>query len=191
VNDADSVLKLSSVDRRDDLVLGQPELLARCLVAERCALAALLFLHPARPSRLHRSTDGPSVPVPSSGGRPSSPGARRYGYCRNGGRSRRRRSRAGDGRRGAGAQGRDRRSPMPRVIPIQILGSTHCLPARIPGGEVPPYGKPEDREHQYSCQDPRDQETVLRRVARGRETKSSSEVIAVSAAQSARRSTGG
>ena len=38
VDDADSVLKLTGVDRRDDLVLGQPELLACGLVAERRAL---------------------------------------------------------------------------------------------------------------------------------------------------------
>ena len=57
VDDADSVLKLTGVDRRDDLVLGQPELLACCLVAERCALPAPLFLHGACPSvkGLHRA----------------------------------------------------------------------------------------------------------------------------------------
>jgi hypothetical protein len=45
LNDADSVLKLTGVDRHDDLVLGQPELLTSCFVAERCALPAPLFLH--------------------------------------------------------------------------------------------------------------------------------------------------
>src|SRR5665213_2051697 len=45
VDDTDSILKLTGVDRRGDLVLGQPELLACSFVAERCALPAPLFLH--------------------------------------------------------------------------------------------------------------------------------------------------
>jgi hypothetical protein len=58
MNDADSVLKLTGIDRRDDLVLGKSELLACRLVAERCALPAPLVLHGARPSFAKEPTRG-------------------------------------------------------------------------------------------------------------------------------------
>ena len=83
VDDADSVLKLTGVDRRDDLVLGQPELLACCLVAERCALPAPLFLHGARPSisrGLHRAAKRNAIwPMSDSGHVSPAPGVRGYG----------------------------------------------------------------------------------------------------------------
>ena len=43
----------TGVDRRDDLFLGEAELLACRLVAEGCTLAAPLFFHPSPSFRLH------------------------------------------------------------------------------------------------------------------------------------------
>ena len=45
VNDTDSILKLTGINRCLDLALGQPELLAGRLVAQRCALPAPLLFH--------------------------------------------------------------------------------------------------------------------------------------------------